>query len=168
MTESLGESGFHRGPGRRRDRNRPRMAPTQMQKEMGKKAALEAAASMSRDASPRKVLGDYLTTQLSLGELRTDDLDTFLRPLPLTTLTHEERDSLGGPLTVEEVQDAISHLSSGKTPGTDSLPMDFYKKYTTLLAPKLVEMYTEALHRGLLPDSLREALMVPLPKLKSR
>ncbi|KAJ1156638.1 hypothetical protein NDU88_009356 [Pleurodeles waltl] len=101
------------------------------------------------------------------GELDEDRLEGFLRPLPLPTLTSEDGEGLGGAVATEEVLEAISRLAPGKMPGTDGLPMDFYERYSKLLAAQLVYLYVEALHRGLLPDSLREALVVPLPKLKS-
>ncbi|KAJ1083280.1 hypothetical protein NDU88_003439 [Pleurodeles waltl] len=96
-----------------------------------------------------------------------ESLGDYLHLLLLRTLALEDRDPLGGPVTLEEVKDAITQ-SAGKAPGTDGLPMEFYKKYSNILAPLLVELYAEAFQRGSLPDSKREALVVPLPKLESR
>ncbi|KAJ1143464.1 hypothetical protein NDU88_009773 [Pleurodeles waltl] len=94
-----------------------------------------------------------------------ESLGSYLRGLLLRTLTTEDRDLLGGPVTLEEVTDAILQLSAGKTPGTDGLPMEFYKKYMNILAPQLVELHSEVLQQGPLPESLKEALVIPLPKL---
>ncbi|KAJ1089947.1 hypothetical protein NDU88_003087 [Pleurodeles waltl] len=81
----------------------------------------------------------------------TESLDAYLQALPLNILTYEERDRLGGPVMLEKVREAITQLAAGKTPGTDGLPMDFYKRYSALLAPQLVEMYAEAFQEAPCP-----------------
>ena len=46
----------------------------------------------------------------------------------------------------------------------DGLSVQFYKEYTTLLAPRLQAMYEEVLEAGVLHPSLREALVVTIVK----
>ena len=55
-------------------------------------------------------------------------------------------------------------MARNKTPGTDGYPIEFYAAYEDTLAPKLCEIYTEALKIGCLPTSLEEALIIVLPK----
>ena len=53
---------------------------------------------------------------------------------------------------------------NGKTPGGDGLPAEFYKQFRELLAPKLLRMYEEACEGGILPESARKAIVIPLSK----
>ena len=58
----------------------------------------------------------------------------------------------------------IRTLAPGKTPGRDGIPTEFYVAYAEMLAPKLAALYNSSHEQGLLPPSLREALLVPIPK----
>lgn len=53
------------------------------------------------------------------------------------------------PITPEKVLKAIESFPTGKAPGPDGLPMEFYKTHGDLLAPKLAQ----CLDDGALPAS---------------
>ncbi|KAJ1132607.1 hypothetical protein NDU88_010914 [Pleurodeles waltl] len=126
----------------------------------------------SRKLSPAQINNAFREYYMQLygkpSDLRTESFDEYLQQIPLPTLSAEDKEALGGPVSVEEVNEAIAQLAPGKTPGTDGLPMDFYKKYRSLLAPQLTEMCAEVRRQGELPQTLREAVVVPLPKTKDR
>lgn len=42
-------------------------------------------------------------------------------------LPEEDKQILDNPLTISEIYEAIGHMNSGKTPGPDGLPVEFYK-----------------------------------------
>lgn len=71
---------------------------------------------------------------------------------------------LDSPFTTEEVISAIRSLKPNKTPGLDGLPVEWYGTYAEILAPKLMVMYEDAYDRGILPESMREAFIVLIPK----
>lgn len=48
-------------------------------------------------------------------------------------------------------------LQSGKAPGPDGFPTDFYKKFKDKLAPLLLSVYAEALENNTLPPTLSQA-----------
>ncbi|KAF7643420.1 hypothetical protein LDENG_00239880 [Lucifuga dentata] len=58
---------------------------------------------------------------------------------------------------VEEIQEAIKSLQSGKSPGPDGFPVEFYKKFPKELSSVLTDMYHTCLSNGLLPTTLRQA-----------
>ena len=60
--------------------------------------------------------------------------------------------------------DAIGGMQTGRAPGSDGLPADFYKLYRDILAPVLLDLYEESREKGSLPPTLREALVVSLLK----
>ena len=55
-------------------------------------------------------------------------------------------------------------MARNKVPGTDGFPVEYYEAYRATLAPKLLVVYHDAHQWGILPDSLREALIVVLPQ----
>ncbi|KAJ1118887.1 hypothetical protein NDU88_007074 [Pleurodeles waltl] len=72
--------------------------------------------------------------------------------------------TLDGPITSEELRLALSQKARGKTPGSDGLPMEYYSSLSAHLLQPLIEVFNEARNRKQLPDSMREALIVVLPK----
>ena len=66
-------------------------------------------------------------------------------------------DKLGAPITAAEVQEAIGQLQNGKSPGPDGFVVEFYKAYSILISPHLVNVYNESFNSGRLPPTLSEA-----------
>jgi len=92
------------------------------------------------------------------------ELKDFLTNVTLPTLTPEERDSIDAPITREEVRTIIMSLKSGKSPGSDGFPAEYYKKFVDELTPVLTDVYSEVLVSDMLPDSFNEALISLIPK----
>ncbi|KAJ1192138.1 hypothetical protein NDU88_001450 [Pleurodeles waltl] len=59
----------------------------------------------------------------------------------------------------------IRSLRTSRAPGEDGLPAEFYCKYTNTLAEHLLLVFQEALLNGILSASLREVIIVLIPKL---
>ncbi len=55
-------------------------------------------------------------------------------------------------------------MKSGKSPGLDGFPVEYYKQHIDILAPKLQEIYNEAFKLGTLPPTFNEALISVIPK----
>uniref|UniRef100_A0A8C4S006 Reverse transcriptase domain-containing protein n=1 Tax=Erpetoichthys calabaricus TaxID=27687 RepID=A0A8C4S006_ERPCA len=87
-------------------------------------------------------------------------LDTIQTP-QIDALSAEELDK---PLTLTELLDAIKSLQSGKSAGPDGYPVEFYKKFSTQLAPLLLATFTEARDNQILPQTFRQALITVFPK----
>ena len=84
-------------------------------------------------------------------------LTVFFQNLNMPTICEESKNILENPVTAEELNMAIQTLQSGKSPGTDGFPSEFYKKFSTHLIPHMLNMYNESLESGVLPQSLKEA-----------
>ncbi|KAJ1099813.1 hypothetical protein NDU88_004908 [Pleurodeles waltl] len=143
------------------------------------------ARLIRQETSPRAVLsirtqtGDLLYTNDSIHaalhthnrslydtDLRSslDDIELFLTEIPLPRITAEQCSELDGLPLLSEIQEAIRSLANGKTPGPDGLPAEFFKAYSTQLAPKLLTLYGEAIVSACLPHTLREATLDSLLK----
>jgi len=74
-------------------------------------------------------------------------------------LTEEESRVCEGPVTINEVFEAIKRAPKNKTPGLDGIPADFFKTFSDLLGPLLVDIFNSSLSRGTLSLSMREAVI---------
>ncbi|KAG7503513.1 LINE-1 reverse transcriptase [Solea senegalensis] len=77
-------------------------------------------------------------------------------------------DKLGTPITTAEVQEAIGQLQSGKSMGPDGFVVEFYKAYSILITPHLVNVYNESFDSSSLPPTLSEANISLLLKKRQR
>lgn len=85
--------------------------------------------------------------------------DNFFSKCNLPVLTPDQQEGLDSPISVEEVKKAISLMRTGKSPGLDGFPSEYYKKFIDKLAPILTEVYKESLSLGKMPDTFNEALI---------
>lgn len=65
---------------------------------------------------------------------------------------------------MQEVLNAIQLFPTGKAPGPDGLPIDFYKAHGDLLAPLLAQLYSTCFRAGKLPDSMYHAYLTLIYK----
>lgn len=88
----------------------------------------------------------------------------FLDKLHFPRLTKAVKIDLDKNLRVEELSVAMKDLSSGKAPGPDGLPIELYKTFAEKLLPHLLEVFNESFEKGILPPSLRAAIISLLLK----
>lgn len=61
---------------------------------------------------------------------------------------------LEADFTLDEIRTAIQQMSNNKAPGPDGFGAEFYKAYTSLLAPLILRMFNYSKVSGSLPGSL--------------
>ncbi|XP_030046348.1 zinc finger protein 721-like [Microcaecilia unicolor] len=88
----------------------------------------------------------------------------YLADSGLASFTEQQRTMLDAPVTPVEIQKAIQHLPSCKSPGLDGLPNEFYKKFALELAPLLADLFNLSGKGEALPASMLEAWIAVLPK----
>lgn len=77
-----------------------------------------------------------------------------IKDLKPPTLSPDDAASLEGDISNVEIEYAIKAMRSGKAPGPDGLPIEFYKKFAGKLTQVLRELYAEVFRRGSLPPYL--------------
>lgn len=82
------------------------------------------------------------------------------------TISDSDKKHCDNPLMLTEVQEAIQKLKKNKSPGNDGLSGEFYKTFSTQLAPFLLSVYNESINKGTLPPTLTQGLTVLIPKPK--
>ena len=75
-----------------------------------------------------------------------------------------QRDQLDSLPSLEELTLSLASLPTGKSPGLDGLPVEFYKSFWSLLGSELLEVFTSSLQCGELPMSCHRAVISLLPK----
>ena len=68
--------------------------------------------------------------------------------------------------TIEEIEKATRLLSSGKTPGSDSIPAEIYKEGGSALLEKLHQLFTLTWQEETLPQDFKDASIIHLYKRK--
>ena len=83
-------------------------------------------------------------------------MNNFLDNLELPTIEPGDREGLDRPLTQSEITTAIGDMRTGKCPGPDSYPPEFFTKFKDKLAPIMLEVFNESLGNGSLPPTLTQ------------
>ena len=76
----------------------------------------------------------------------------------------EERDDLDLPISIGEMENALSRTAKNKSPGIDGLPYEFYQCFFDLIGPDLLNVYNDIFSGGILSDSQRIAVITLTPK----
>ena len=66
--------------------------------------------------------------------------------------------------TLAEVLDTIKSLKNTKSTGYDDFSTKFIKLSATLIAPELVKIFNLAINKGIYPDNLKIAKVIPIFK----
>lgn len=73
-------------------------------------------------------------------------------------------DELEKDISVTEIVFAIRDMQSGKSPGPDGFPAEFFKKFSEPLSPLLLSVFNESSVTLSLPVSMRQAIISLLLK----
>ena len=66
------------------------------------------------------------------GTCSESEITTFLSSLNLPKFSTEEKDILMSPFTLDEFDNIVTSMSTGKSNGKDNIPIDIFKNYTEL------------------------------------
>ena len=109
--------------------------------------------------------------QIFYKTLYTSELDNdmftssnFLDGLQIPHLTNERAKLLEGPITVTEIDKAISSLQPDKSPGADGFCAQFYIKMKSKINKLLQRVFNKSFEDGELPKSMYLAHIIVIPK----
>lgn len=106
----------------------------------------------------------YSTLYTSESPPDTMFMEKFLENLNIPTISQDQCEDLEEPLEKKEIEDSIRAMQSGKTPGPDGFPVEFYKKFSKQLTPLLLNLFNHSFEKSALPQTLTEALITVLLK----
>lgn len=76
-----------------------------------------------------------------------EDINNFLN-IPLPRVAQEQALAMDAFISIDEVRKAIQGSHTGKTPGPDGIPIEFYRDHIGRVAPLLAELYNNIFLRG--------------------
>lgn len=83
-----------------------------------------------------------------------NDYENFFKGFTLPTIEPSVAAELDRSFTVGEIKNAVMSMQSGKSPGSDGFPSEFYKVFIDKLSPLMLNMLRESSETGVLPLSL--------------
>lgn len=86
-------------------------------------------------------------------------INVFFENLEIPQICDESKAKLDNPISLSEILQAISQMQSGKSPGPDGFPVEFFKRFSSELSPWLLSVFEESFDNGSLPFSMRQALI---------
>lgn len=72
--------------------------------------------------------------------------------------------TLSSNLSLGELHVALKGMESGKVPGINGLPIEFYNFFWSIVGEDLLQVLNESLNTGLVPISSRRAVITFFPK----
>ena len=112
-------------------------------------------------------LREFYTNLYSAENTDTHSQDIMLSKLE-NKLLNEESDTLESELGVEECFEAVSQMKSGRSPGNDGLPAEFYLRFWPLLGQDLVSTLNYGFERFHLTESQTQSVISLLFKKGDR
>ena len=82
----------------------------------------------------------------------------------LPKLNDDDKQECEGLLTAKECLEAVKLMESGKSPGTDGLPAEFYKVFWNDISPYLVSSLNRSYQKGKLAITQRRGIISLIPK----
>jgi len=92
------------------------------------------------------------------------DCTSFTTQENVPKLSDIDRNMLDGQLTEEECYEAINDLPNGKSPGTDGIPVEFYKCFWTEIKNYLMDSLEYSYLHGELSIEQKRGLITLIPK----
>lgn len=87
-----------------------------------------------------------------------------LRGAQIPQISETERDNLDAPMSIPELQTALDKLHPNKCPGSDGLPVEFYRQFWAQLAPYLLESLQYSFIEGELSIEQKRGIITLIPK----
>lgn len=83
----------------------------------------------------------------------------FFRKIKVPKIETKTASELDKPFSVQEFTSVIKLIQTGKSPGPDGFPSEFFRKFADQLSPILLSVYEESLLVGSLPLTTRQAVI---------
>ena len=93
------------------------------------------------------------------NEFITNAMRNYTRNLDLPSLDEEERERLEREVILEEVSNSVKSMKHGSAPGSDGLPVEFYKVFWRYLKDPLMKCYKYSYECDVLSPSERVAVI---------
>ena len=128
---------------------------------------LHASGAITTD--PFKILDEQKRFYHDLHKSKSTDMDcktgeTFLSNLNIPKLSEEQKQSCKGEISLEEIKLILDSFQNNKSPGSDGIPIEFYKTCWNLISDSFLECTKESFKYGEMSCSQRKAVITLIEK----
>ena len=89
----------------------------------------------------------------------TDEVKRFLENPNISKLPEELRTSCEGKITSVACEKILGSFQTGKTPGIDGIPIEFYRTFWPLIGAFMVDSFNEAYDNKEMSSSQKQAII---------
>jgi hypothetical protein len=93
-----------------------------------------------------------------------EDEEYFLKNEDIPKLNDDEKDMLDLDITEDEITQAVKDLPNSKAPGSDGIPIDFYKCFWTKVKKPVIESIKYAIKQGIMSRDQRTGILSLIPQ----
>ncbi|XP_050242423.1 uncharacterized protein LOC126691393 [Quercus robur] len=102
----------------------------------------------------------------------TSSFDSASRAAPVisqwqASLSNEDRESIGGAASVEEIKAALWSLKAFKAPGPDGLHAGFFHRFWLIVGDSVIDVVKKVFAERAVPEYLNRTLIALIPKIQS-
>lgn len=90
--------------------------------------------------------------------------NTFFKDLRIPKINNKQQELLEAPISLLEIKSAINSLQSGKSPGPDGYPVEFFKIMNDKISPYLLKAIHTSFHVSKLPNYMNVANITVIHK----
>lgn len=137
-------------------------APTSFFFNLGKSTGQRTTMVTSDPAMMREEVVAFYSNLFKADHCHKSSVAELLTNLP--QLNPADKDTLDSEITLQEFSAAVTEMASGKSPGLDGLPAEFFKHFWNFLGRDLLDVFNESFTNGFLPASCRRAVISLFPK----
>ena len=114
--------------------------------------------------SEQKLFYQDLYTSKNIKADSTQTAKSFLSNLDIPRLTEEQKLSCEGKITPEECAAVLENFQNNKSPGNDGIPLEFSKKFWSLLSESFTECVNKCFETGEMSRSQKQAVITLIEK----
>ena len=93
-----------------------------------------------------------------------EDTKIFFENSNILRLSDELSASCEGKITLQECENILTSFQTGKTPGNDGLPIEFYKAFWPLIGKLMTDSFNEAFDKKEMSSSQKQAIITLIEK----
>ncbi|KAK3510233.1 hypothetical protein QTP70_031055, partial [Hemibagrus guttatus] len=94
-------------------------------------------------SDPAEMRSDFYKQLYSAESCDAESAEDLLKELP--QLHETQKEEIDRTINLQELTDAMSQLSTGRSPGIDGLPVDFYQHFWNVMGQDLHEVLSECI-----------------------
>ena len=114
--------------------------------------------------SEQKLFYQDLYTSKNIKVDSTQTAKSFLSNLDIPRLTEEQKLSCEGKITPEECAAVLENFQNNKSPVNDGIPVEFYKKFWSLLSEPFTKCVNECFETGEMSRSQKQVVITLIEK----